>query len=563
MVWKKSRASTSGKPHQAWHHPVDWLHRCVLGINSMAKSFFATLKTGDLSPCGMVWPMSSKARRWIGARAQTIDNWMMLPRLPDLLRPQWSVRVRILAVIMAVTALGMVVAGGTAFLVQRDRVLHEVDGRLLASVEAVRVVVSGSPGAEPSGSAVIPESAGFANPKDALAAALARVLPSRYESSVGIVNGVPAYVSAADVLFHLEDDPVFIDRVVTEVSDGSVRMGTAVSELGNLRYIATPVTVEGVTDVGVFVTAFDLDAELGEVTTAFSTYSWVAAIALLAIGLVGWFVAGRLLLPIRHLREAASRITASDLQERIPVRGNDDVSALTSTVNEMLDRIRDSLTSQRQLLDDIRHELKTPLTIVRGHLELVDSTNADEVEQARALVIDELDRMADLVDDIESLADSQKATLKRKETDVAELGRQVFAKASSIPGQAWSLDEGYNGSAWLDPARITQAWLQLADNAAKYSEDGTQIVLGTRQSDGMVEFWVADQGPGIPAGLEKRIFERFGRIDTGRGIHGSGLGLAIVEAIARSHGGRVTLTTSPLGSRFGIEVPVRDTTEEP
>ena len=133
----------------------------------------------------------------------------------------------------------------------------------------------------------------------------------------------------------------------------------------------------------------------------------------------------------------------------------------------------------------------------------------------------------------------------------------MFAKASAISDHDWHLSETATVVASVDAAKITQAWLQLADNAAKYSLGGSPIALGSRlRTPGTVEFWVADAGPGIPEGMEERIFERFGRVDSRRGIRGSGLGLSIVTAIARAHGGTVTLLTSPAGSRFAIEVPV-------
>jgi len=243
---------------------------------------------------------------------------------------------------------------------------------------------------------------------------------------------------------------------------------------------------------------------------------------------------------------------------------------LTATINDMLDRLDTALTSQRQLLDDVRHELKTPITIVRGHLELLDSGNVADVEATRALAIDELDRMAGLVDDIEFLAETQGTNPVRELVDVDDLTAEVFAKASVIPGHEWALAEVATVTASLDPARITQAWLQLADNAAKYSATGTLIELGSSTNGTEVEFWVADRGPGIPADARARIFERFGRVDTGRGIRGSGLGLPIVAAIAHAHGGRVNLVSSPSGSRFGIVMRVvhadpaqRDTEELP
>ena len=115
----------------------------------------------------------------------------------------------------------------------------------------------------------------------------------------------------------------------------------------------------------------------------------------------------------------------------------------------------------------------------------------------------------------------------------------------------------------LDAVRITQGWLQLVDNAAKYSPAGSVIELGSRLDGDAVEFWVRDSGPGIPDESLHRIFDRFGRVDTGRGIHGSGLGLPIVKAIAEGHGGRVSLDSGTSGSRFGIVVPVGTSPGDP
>ncbi|MCY7412450.1 MAG: HAMP domain-containing histidine kinase [Salinibacterium sp.] len=472
--------------------------------------------------------------------------------------PRWSVRFRILASILAVTAIGMAVAGGTTFLVQRERTLNDIDERLVSRIELARFVVTGESTAQ-DGSSTRPATANAANfttSAAALEAVLARVIPGRNESSLGIVDGVATYISGVAMDFHLEDDPLFVERVTNEVADGSVGFGTALSPLGQLRYIATPVVVVGSpAERGVYVTAVDVDAELEELTSSFFTYTIAAAIALIAIALIGWFVAGRLLRPIRQLRAAASRITATDLNERLPVRGRDDVSELTETVNGMLDRLSDSMTSQRRLLDDVRHELKTPITIVRGHLELLDSANSDDVEAVRALSIDELDRMAGLVDDIESFAEVQHTNVSPQPVDVADFTREVYGKVLGIAGHDWVLGTTSETIVNIDSARLTQAWLQLADNAAKYSPAGSAVTIGSTVVEAEVEFWVLDNGTGIPPEAEERIFERFGRVDTGRGIRGSGLGLPIVKAIAEAHDGRVTVESSTSGSRFAIVVP--------
>ena len=478
--------------------------------------------------------------------------------------PRWSVRSRILASILLVAFIGMVVAGATAFLVQRDRILGGIDELLQAHVESARYVVTGESDSVSTGPMPVtgdteddaPDDVTFATTDEALEAVLSRVIPGRNESALGIVGGQASMVPGVTIDFHLEDDPAFVARVVAETADGDVQIGTADTSGTTVRYIATPIAVEGDRYPAVYVAAVDVDAELGELRAAFTTYALVAACTLVAIGLVGWYVAGRLLRPLRRLRVAASRITASDRGERIPVVGRDDISSLTETVNGMLDRLDGAMTSQRQLLDDVRHELATPITIVRGHLELLDPEDVDDVEATRMLAIDELDRMARLVDDIESLTDSQRMTLTLTATDVGDLTEDVFAKASGIPGHEWVLESAVQVSAPLDVGRITQAWLQLVDNAAKYSPHGSRISLGSTGRDTEVEFWVADRGSGIPPGSEQRIFERFGRADTGRGIRGSGLGLPIVQAIATAHGGRVSLESSSEGSRFGIVIPI-------
>lgn len=479
--------------------------------------------------------------------------------MPRTSLPRFSVRSRILAVILIVTALGMSVSGFTAYLVQRDRVLATLDSELLTSVEAARGIVTGSSMATDSAAPATSEA--FATPAtvvDALGDILSRLVPGRHESSVAIIDGEARLTPGVETSFALEDDPAFIARVWQEASGGGVTLGTAVTTVGTLRYVSVPVFIDGDSQIGVYVTAVDAQRAVDEVAGAFLTYAGLALLSLAAIGVVGWFVAGRLLAPIRTLSDTASRITATDLSERIPVNGHDDVSALTETVNAMLDRIDGALTGQRQLLDDVRHELKTPITIVRGHLELLDETQPADVRIAREIALDELDRMAELVNDIDALASVERQRVLTEPIDVADFTARVFSKMLAIPEHEWVLDESTDVVVSMSPSRITQAWLQLADNAAKYSPAGTTIRVGSTAYTGRVELWVADAGAGIPKGSEKRIFERFGRADSGRGIAGSGLGLAIVAAIAQAHGGYVSLDSSPSGSRFGIVVPKDD-----
>jgi signal transduction histidine kinase len=452
------------------------------------------------------------------------------------------VRSRILATILMVAALGLVAAGGTAYLVGRQSVLVGIDQRLNEQVAAARLLALGATG----------DAAQFDTTREALERIVAQVVPDRHSSSLGILEGRPAFVPGVAAAFSVPTDPAFVDRVLGEVSDGSVRIGTATTDLGDLRYIAAPVAIDA--ERGVFVIAVDVRAELADFGSAMAAYIAVAAGVVVIIGLIGWVVAGRLLAPIRRLRLAAEDITATDRGVRIPVVGRDDVSALTATVNDMLDRLDAALTSQRRLLDDVRHELKTPITIVRGHLELLNAEDPAEVMSTRMIAIDELDRMSGLIDEIEVLAESRMLVTRRNAVHAGELTAEVFAKSRGIAGHQWKVTNTATSTVSVDRPKIVQAWLQLVDNAVKYSPAGSTIIIGSGDFEGAVEFWVQDSGPGIPPGAELTIFDRHARGET-QGASGSGLGLSIVRSIVTAHAGRVAVASTAAGTRIGFVVP--------
>lgn len=465
---------------------------------------------------------------------------------PHAVAVRWSVRRRILAVLVAVTFIGMGVAGAAAYLAGRQSVINGIDQRLSEQISAARLIALDGQGGSP-----------FATTRDALEAIVGEVLPDPNAATLGMLDGQAAFAPGVDVPFDLAAEQDFLTRVLDEVSDGSVRLGTAATGAGELRYIAAPVAIDD--QRGVFVIAVDIAAELDDFTAAVWVYVPAALGMLAVIALVGWLVAGRLLAPLRKLRQAAEEITAGDRSIRIPVTGRDDVSELTRTVNGMLDRLDAALTGQRQLLDDVRHELKTPITIVRGHLELMDPADAGDVASTRLIAIDELDRMSGLIDEIELLAESRLVPVARTSVPAAELTREVFDKARGIASHEWRLAESAAGSVSVDRSKIAQAWLQLVDNAVKYSPAGSPILIGSTDHGDAVEFWVQDSGPGIPPGQEVAIFERHGRAH-GPEIPGSGLGLSIVRSIVMAHGGRVGAASMPTGARIGFLLPLEPVT---
>lgn len=472
-----------------------------------------------------------------------------------------SARVRILAAILAVACVGFAIVGSITFLVQRERVVQDVNARLNAQVASMQQVADAGEngGAADVGAKTAQEPL---DPKDYtsvaeyLQAAVGRLVPGRNEASVGIIDGAARYIPTTLSGFRISDDQTLIDRAVAETADGRTKRGTAVTDKGSLRYIAIPVTVPGDPQQGIYVRAIDLGAELKPVTAAMTTYVMSAIVVLGAIGLVGWFVTGRLLSPIRHMRETADTITITDLSPRLPTEGNDDIADLSRTVNSMLDRLEGSVDVQRQLLDDVRHELKTPITIVRGHLELMDPTDAEDVASTRQIGISELDRMTRLVEDIDVLATVEGDTYTMDAVDLGALTERVGELVAVIPDHSWSVTAHADGVVLGDEDRLLQAWLQLADNAAKYTPVGSPIEIGSYSDETGARLWVSDHGGGIPPAARHRIFRRFDRAHGKRSVGGSGLGLAIVDAITKGHQGQCIVTDTPGGgATFTIHLP--------
>ncbi|HEY5180418.1 MAG TPA: HAMP domain-containing sensor histidine kinase [Dermatophilaceae bacterium] len=461
-------------------------------------------------------------------------------------------RSRIVVAILGVAAFGLAASGVASYLVQRQGVFAAVDAQLLHTGPNLKTIASGKTSTSP-----------LTSVDAVLRVAMQQVIPASHESVLGFVNKKPALVPAVNLPFRIDKDSALVARIVREANPTHVVIGTAKSTLGTLRYLIIPVRVSGDPSTGLFVAAYDLDAELASVAESFQTYIRVALIALALVGLVASLAAGRLLRPIRLLRDAAAASSnAADLTQRIPVTGSDDVSELAAAINGMFDRLQDSARSQVRLLNDVGHELKTPITIIRGHLELLDADNVAEVEATRALAIDELDRMSTLVSEISLLAASRAPNfVELAEVDIESFTAAVGAKASALdPTRSWRVEPA-SGLALIDASRITQAWLQLADNAVKYSTPGEPIAMTSEVSDTATGGWlnlsVRDGGPGIPPESRERIFERFNRLESSRGTEGTGLGLSIVSAIADAHGGTVLLSGAPgQGSTFTIRIPL-------
>ncbi len=339
-----------------------------------------------------------------------------------------------------------------------------------------------------------------------------------------------------------------------------------IPEIGKVIYRVEPVSVNG-RPRGVFVIAHATAGERAEVLDALSVILEVSFVLFLISLVLAWFAAGRVLAPLRTVTMTAQTISETDLSRRLPVQGKGELSELAATFNGMMDRLETAFSTQREFINDAGHELRTPITIIRGHLELMED-DPEEQQETLALVNSELERMSRLVDDMILLAKAERSDFLRLAlVDAAALTTDLFNKAMALADRDWQLDEVAQGWIVVDRERITEAVMNLAQNATQHTkpQNATQhtkpedtISIGSTIAKGKVRFWVRDTGEGIPLPDQKRIFERFARAaNSRRRSEGAGLGLSIVKAIAEAHHGQVLLRSKlGVGSMFTLVLPL-------
>lgn len=325
-----------------------------------------------------------------------------------------------------------------------------------------------------------------------------------------------------------------------------------------VRYLAVPLIYNDEA-LGTFIVTSDVSMRLDRVNSAVRIGAIVYGSILVLASALAWVAAGAILRPLRDLNEAARSITESDLSGRIPVEGNDELAEMSRTFNSMLDRLEQAFSIQRRFIDDAGHELRTPITIIRGNLELIGD-DPDEQAATMRLVTDELDRMARIVDDLLVLAKSdQPDFVQVHPLDLAELTHELATKAAALGDRGWAVEEAADVVLVADRQRLTQAMMNLIRNAIEHTPPEVLVTLGSRLSDATARIWVSDRGPGIPAEDRGKLFDRFARGQGGRrATGGAGLGLAIVKTIAEAHGGGVEVDSMiGLGTTFTLVIPLQ------
>ncbi|MGE0508197.1 MAG: sensor histidine kinase [Acidimicrobiia bacterium] len=480
------------------------------------------------------------------AVAMTAETSRRVERARRALR---GIRARVVlgSVVLLVLALGVsVIATRQMLEVRAD---EETERELAQEIEELRALSAGtSPQTgEPFGDDVAAIFTTF----------LSRNVPAADEAFYAFVRGEP-YLFSFDAPVELLEDAELVERWTS--SRTATRVDSATPS-GDARTLAVPLLGGDGEVLGTFVVAIFPAADRAEVDRVVRTLLLVAGMVLVFGCVAAWTIAGRVLRPVGELTRATRSISANDLTTRIPVEGNDELAELGHTFNGMLDRLDESFRGQRAFLDDVAHELRTPITIVRGHLEVLGDDPAERAETI-ALVIDELDRMARYVGDLLVVARASRPDFLRLDlVDLSDLLDSALARASALAPREWARASPLRtGDVLLlaDGDRLLQAVLALVTNAVQHTSEGDRIEIGGETIGGDVRLWVSDPGPGIDPSDHQRIFDRFSRGErsTRSRPEGTGLGLPIVAAIARAHGGHVELDSAVgAGATFRIVIP--------
>jgi heavy metal sensor kinase len=299
---------------------------------------------------------------------------------------------------------------------------------------------------------------------------------------------------------------------------------------------------------------------------AFKNIFFITMVLLVGLSAgVGWFMAKRAISGVAAVTRTAQEISGGTLDKRVPVgtRG-DEIDQLATTFNQMLGRIQTLITEIKEMSDNIAHDLKSPITRIRGLAEVTLATGKEigEYENMAAGTVEECDRLLDMINTMLMITKTESGVhqLDYQEVDMGRLVRDACELMESVAedrGLRLTCETPENPILIGDPRMIQRILANLIDNAVKYTPSGGTVMVSLSEKGGEeVVVAVQDTGIGIPAGDLPHVFERFYRCDQSRSEPGTGLGLSLARALARAHNGDITVTSAlGQGSTFSLILP--------
>jgi signal transduction histidine kinase len=329
---------------------------------------------------------------------------------------------------------------------------------------------------------------------------------------------------------------------------------------GRARVLTVPLGEDRYLQLGASLA--DSDAFLSHV----EHYGLIVLATLLTLGsLVGWGLAREAMAGVESVTRAAERIADGHFSDRVDAAGHGrEIDDLVITFNRMAERVQSVMQEMRQVNDNIAHDLRSPLTRIRGLAEaaVMDRTLCGEGAEMAGSIVEECDRLMQLINTLLDIAETEAGVrvLRLEDVDLAQLAAQaveLFAGVAEDKGVALASAASGSPVARGDRRRLQRALSNLVDNAIKYTPPGGRVGVSVSSAGTQAAVAVSDTGPGIAAADLPRLFERFYRGDRARNLPGNGLGLALALAVAHAHGGDIDVRTGADGSTFTLRLPMR------
>ena len=298
--------------------------------------------------------------------------------------------------------------------------------------------------------------------------------------------------------------------------------------------------------------------------TSWKIFSLVIVLLMAFSALIGWYMARRALKGVEDITETAIRISDGEFHHRVPISGRgEEIDRLAITFNKMLERIQDLIKGVKEISDNIAHDLKSPITRIRGITEaILMNTKGDiDYETTYGSIIEECDRLLSMVNTMLDISEVESGVSKMdiSEVDISMIVRdacEIFKPIADDKSISLIQKIGTGITIWADNQKIQRAVANLLDNALKYTLPGGTVIISMEHDEKKVTISVKDDGIGISEEDLPKIFNRFYRCDPSRSQPGVGLGLSLAQAIAKAHGGIISVISSyNKGSNFNLILP--------
>ncbi|MEW6058547.1 MAG: ATP-binding protein [Actinomycetota bacterium] len=354
-----------------------------------------------------------------------------------------------------------------------------------------------------------------------------------------------------------------------EFSDDRVHIGIA----GGLEYAAVPVRGAGQSP-GMMYAVRPAPGVIPATVRFLRDFWWQllatgAVAAAIALAVARWLARG-MTQPLRDMAQAARKMETGDYSQRVRTNSRDEVGQLAAAFNRMSGELEDLERLRQDLIANVSHELKTPISALRAHLEnLLDGVERPDPETLQVMLA-QSDRLGRLVDQLLDLSrlESGEVPLRLEETALYRIVSQVLSEievaCSDRDVRVENRVPDGLPAVFVDQERVHQVLFNLLDNAVRFTPPGGEVVVSAQRVDKTCEVSVADTGPGIPPEHLPRLFERFYRVDPARSQKdgGTGIGLAIARSVVEAHGGRIRAESEVgRGSVFTFELPIAPATE--